>query len=197
MQLHTSLALGPLQNRWPDVSSSSWHSLQQSSCSTCLRTRFFLVSKMSWHALHMKCRTLCGACICHSNFQNFLVWLSSELEPLFAGRERFIANLYAIRTLNNLFALSAHISLSSGGCILNGMLLIHSASCGRNNASINCAFYWVESWAINSHTFVSTLKNILGDTTWYVDVDGNHLSPHTRMDVPLPTLHRLPCFTKY
>ena len=128
VQLHTSLALGQLQNRWPDVSGFSWHSLQQSSYNTCLRTKFFLVGKLSWHALHMKCRTLCGAGICHSNFQNFLVWLSSKLEPWLVGRERFIANLYALRTLNNPFALSAHISLSLGGCILSGMLLIHSAS---------------------------------------------------------------------
>ena len=122
------------------------------------------------HALHMKCWTWCGAGIYHSNFQNFLVWLSSELKPWLVGRERFIANLYVLRTLNNPFAFSTHISLSSGGCILSGMLLIHSALCGRKSASITCAFHWVESCSINSHTFVSALRNSLGDTTWYVDI---------------------------
>ena len=128
----------------------------------------------------------------HILLQKHLKLLAFDEEPLLGDENRFTARLYALRTVNKPFNVSDQMSLSSGSRTLIGMLLITSASCGRNTVSITSVRHSPFAPSISSTTLVSACRKSLGVVILCVGGIGSHLSSHTRIPAPFPTLHLKP-----
>ena len=76
------------------------------------------------------------------------------------------------------------------------MLFIVSTSWDKNRASTMEVFQLVVDVSISSLTLVFACENNLGEIVVYVEDVGSHLSPHTLIVSPLPTLHLRPFLTK-
>lgn len=76
------------------------------------------------------------------------------------------------------------------------MLFIVSTLWDKNRASTIEDFQLAVDASISSLTLVSACKNNLGETAVYMEDVGNHLSPHTLILSPLPTLHLRPFLTR-
>ena len=190
--LKLALAFGQLHNTWPTVSVAFLQLSQISSWITFLLSRFDFVGRASRQALQAKCQLLCRTGMLQIFFQKLYRVLLSELVPLLFEADHVLAKWYALRTVNKPFLVSVQISLSGGSLELMGMLLMISASWGKNSASMTEDFHSVVSSFISSCTRVSACKNILGDVTLYVERTGNHLSSHTWILAPLPIAHSPP-----
>ena len=131
----------------------------------------------------------------HILLQKHLKLLASDEEPLLGGESRFTASLYALRTVNKPFDVLDQISLSGGSRALIGMLLIMSASCGRNTMSITSVRHSPFAPSNSSTTLVFACRKSLGVIILCDGGVGSHLSSHTRMLAPFPTLHFKPSLT--
>ena len=159
--------------------------------------RLTFMGRISRHALHAKCRILCGRGRLQFCFQKRWFWLLFEVALKLPGRDSLTSTAYALRTLKCPLGDSAQINLLAGNRELIGMLLMTTASYGRNKASRISNLQLAVLGFINSLTLVSGCRNYLGEVTLYVDEVGNHLWPQTRILDPLPTFHHSLFLTRF